>query len=281
MDRSNNLHPAMQYAEDVRSGAIPACKWVKLAVERHFRDLETAGDRGFFFSVVAAEHAISFFNFLCHLKGEWAGYQLELEPWEQFFVWVAFGWLKSDGTRRYRFAYLEIARKNGKTTIAAGLGLYLAFASGEMGAEVYACATKKDQAKICHSAAANMVKMSPELSGYLDVLNNNISSQQTLSKFEPIGRDSDSTDGLNVSGAIMDELHAWKNRELWDVIETATGSRREPMIISITTAGYNRRSVCWEKHEYLCKILSQVIDDDSFFGIIYTLDEDDSIDELS
>ncbi len=146
---------------------------------------------------------------------------------------VAFGWMRADGTRRFRFAYLEIARKNGKTTTAAGVGLYLAFADGEPGAEVYACATKKDQARICHSAA-NMVKASPHLSSRLDVFSNNISDDLTLSKFEPLGRDSDSTDGLNVSGAVMDELHAWKQRDL-----------------------------------------SAVIEDDAFFGMIYTLDEGD------
>lgn len=272
--------PAMAYAAGVMSGEIVACKWVRLAVERHSRDLETGHERGLYFDEAAAWHIIDFFQFTRHLKGEWAGYSIELEPWQQFFLWSAFGWMRADGTRRFRFAYLEIARKNGKTTMAAGVGLYLAFADGEPGAEVYACATKKDQAKICHGAAASMVKMSPDLGGRLDVLTNNISDPQTLSKFEPLGRDSDSTDGLNISGGIMDELHAWKTRDLWDVIETGTGSRTQPMIWAITTAGYNRHSICWEKHEYLCKILTRVIDDDSFFGVIYTIDEgDDFADE--
>lgn len=271
----DELCPAMQYADDVVSGRVVACRWVRLAVERHLNDLQTGHERGLYFDEDAAWHIIDFFQFCTHLKGEWAGKPIELEPWQQFFLWVAFGWMRADGTRRYRFAYLEIARKNGKTTKAAGVGLYLSFADGEPGAEVYACATKKDQAKICHSAAANMVKASPYLSSRFDVYSNNISDEQTLSKFEPIGRDSDSTDGLNVSGAVMDELHAWKVRDLWDVIETATGSRSQWMIMAITTAGYNRQSVCWEKHEYLCKILSGVIDDDAFFGMIYTLDEGD------
>jgi len=273
--------PAMEYAAGVLAGEIVACKWVRLAVERHMRDLETAEERGLYFDENAAWHIIDFFQFTRHLKGEWAGLPIDLEPWQQFFLWVAFGWMRADGTRRFRFAYLEIARKNGKTTKAAGVGLYLAFADGEMGAEVYACATKKDQAKICHGAAASMVKLSPHLGAHLEVLNNNISNPQTLSKFEPLGRDSDSTDGLNPSGAVMDELHAWKTRDLWDVIETGTGSRTQPMIIAITTAGYNRHSICWEKHEYLCKILSRVIEDDSYFGMIYTLDEGDNIDDES
>lgn len=271
--------PAMEYAAGVMSGEIVACTWVRLAVERHLRDLETASERGLYFDEAAAWHIIDFFQFIHHLKGEWAGHPIELEPWQQFGLWVAFGWMRADGTRRFRFFYLEVARKNGKTTEAAGIGLYLAFADGEMGADVYACATKKEQAKICHGAAANMVKLSPYLADRLEVLTNNISDPQTLSKFEPLGRDSDSTDGLNVHASVMDELHAWKTRDLWDVIETATGSRTQPMIAAITTAGYNRHSICWEKHEYLCKILSQVINDDDFFGMIYTLDDDDDIED--
>jgi phage terminase large subunit-like protein len=270
-----DLCPAMQYADDVLSGRVVACRWVRLAVERHLNDLQTGHERGIHFDEEAAWHIIDFFQFCSHLKGEWAGRPIELEPWQQFFLWVAFGWMRSDGTRRFRFAYLEIARKNGKTTKAAGVGLYLSFADGEPGAEVYACATKKDQARICHSAAANMVKMSSHLSSRFNVYSNNISDETTLSKFEPLGRDSDSTDGLNVSGAVMDELHAWKTRDLWDVIETATGSRSQWMIMAITTAGFNRQSICWEKHEYLCKVLASVIDDDAFFGMIYTLDEGD------
>ena len=274
-DQAAHLHPAMQYAADVLSGRVVVCRWVRLAVERHLRDLDEAEARGLWFDEEAAAHAIAFFDFCPHLKGEWAGSPIELEPWQQFFLWCLFGWHRADGTRRFRFGYLEIARKNGKTTMAAGVGLYLAFADGEAGAEVYAVATKKDQAKICHGAATGMVTLSPVLNDRLGVYANNISDETTLSKFEPLGRDSSSTDGLNVHGAIMDELHAWKNRDLWDVIETATGSRQQWVIMAITTAGYDRHSICWEKHEYLCKILSGLIEDDSFFGLIYTVDDTD------
>ena len=276
------LSYAMKYANDVLSGDIVACKWVRLAIERHMRDLEHGNERGLYFDEEAAWHAINFFKFCTHMKGGLAGSEIILEPWQQFFLWAAFGWKRADGTRRFRIVYLEIARKNGKTTMAAGIGLYLAFADGEPGAEVYACATKKDQAKICHSLAANMVKRSPSLSRRFTVLTNNISSQETLSKFEPLGRDSDSTDGLNISGAVMDELHAWKTRDMWDVIETGIGARAQPMIVAITTAGFNRQSICWEKHDYLEKILtSQAIIDDSFFGMIYCLDENDDFTDES
>ena len=248
---------------------------MRLAVERHLRDLETAHTRGLYFDDDAAWHVIAFYQFCHHLKGEWAGTPISLEPWQQFFLWVAFGWMRTDGTRRFRFLYLEIARKNGKTTVAAGGGLYLAFADGEPGAEVYACATKKDQAKICHGAATNMVRASRHLADRIDIYSNNLADESTLSKFEPLGRDSGTLDGLNVHAAINDELHAWKYRDLWDVIATATGSRSQWVIWAITTAGYNRQSICWEQREHVEKILSGVVDDDAYFGMIYTIDPDD------
>jgi phage terminase large subunit-like protein len=263
----------MDYADAVRSGEIVACKWVKLAVERHYQDLETGHERGLYFDEDAAWHVIDFCSFCSHFKGEWAGRMFEPEPWELFFLWVLFGWKRADGTRRFRVAMLEIARKNGKTFLAAVVALYLTFADGEPGAEVYSAATKKDQARLCHTDAKQMVNNSPVLGNRFTVYRDNISDPQTMSKLEPLARDSNSLDGLNVHGAIMDELHAWKTRDMWDVIETATGARRQPLLLAVTTAGFNRQSICWEKYEYTKKVLSGVIDDDDFFGIIYELDD--------
>ena len=152
-----------QYMDDVMSGTQVACKWVRLAVERQMRDLETGSERGLHFDEAAGQHAIEFFGFLKHSKGEWAGNPVHLEPWQQFILWVIFGWKREDGTRRFRTTYEEVARKNGKSTIGAGIGLYLMVADGEPGAEVYSAATKKDQAKITHSEATRMVKASPFL----------------------------------------------------------------------------------------------------------------------
>lgn len=277
--RRNALHPAEQYARDVIDGKIVACKWVKLACERHFHDLEHGHERGLWFDREAAERVLKFKSLLTHSKGKWAGERLILEPWQQFKDWVIFGWKKADGTRRFRSAYIEVARKNGKSTDSAGSGLYLAFADGEAGAEVYSAATKRDQARIVHQEAIRMVRKNPLLKKYIRIYKDNLNIEATASKYEPLGGDSDSMDGLNVHGAIVDELHAHKNRETLELLETGTGSREQPMIIMITTAGVDRRSVCYEKHEYTRKVLEGWKDgsfeDDSWFGIIYSLDDED------
>jgi phage terminase large subunit-like protein len=223
----------------------------------------------------AAKVAIAFFGLLRHWKGEWAGRPVVLEPWQQFIVWSLFGWKRADGTRRFRTGYLEVARKNGKTTLAAGIGLFLVTVDGEPGAEVYSAATKKAQAKIAHTDAKEMLKQSPKLQEVLSFYRDNIHNVESSSKFEPLGRDSDSLDGLNVHGVIADEVHAWKGGGMWDVLETATGSRRQPLLLAITTAGFDRQSFCFGLHDYAEKVVSGAVEDDSFFGMIFGLDEGD------
>lgn len=264
-----------QYIDDVLSGRQVTGKWARLAVQRHVRDLASAQERGLRFDHRAAQHIIDFFGFLRHSKGEWAGRPVTLEPWQQFVLGSLFGWKRADGTRRFRTGYLEISRKNGKSTLAAGVGLYLLDADGEGGAEVYSAATKRAQAKITFDEATRMVKASPFLRRRITTVRDNLHIVNSASKFEPLGRDADSMDGLNIHAAIVDELHAHKNREVWDVLETATGARRQPLMFAITTAGFDRQSVCWEMHEYTQKLLDRVLEDDSFFGVIYAVDEED------
>lgn len=269
---------AQGYMDGVLSGRIPACKWTRLAVQRQVDDMAHAHERGLWFDRDAAQLVIDFFGLLQHSKGEWAGQKIVLEPWQVFFLWVLFGWMRQDGTRRFRFCYLEVARKNGKSTIAAGVGLYLMVADGEPGAEIYSAATKRDQAKITWSEASRMVKASAALRKRIKVYKDNLSIEGTASKFEPLGRDSDSMDGLNIHGALIDELHAHKNRDMVDVLETAKSARRQPMQFEITTAGFDRQSVCFEHNEYTQKVLEKAVtgdDADSWFGMIFTLDEDD------
>jgi phage terminase large subunit-like protein len=278
-------YPAMlvvdQYISDVLDERIPACYWVKKACERHLRDLEQGEKRGLVFDPAAGQLVISFFSLLKHSKGEWAGRPIVLEPWQQFVLWVLFGWKKwIDGqlVRRFNISYMEVARKNGKSTLAAGVGLYLMVADGEPGAEVYSAATKKDQARITHSEATRMVKSSPALKKRLTVFRDNIHIKDTASKFEPLGRDTDSMDGLNIHAAIIDELHAHKTRDMVDILETAQGARRQPLQFEITTAGFDRESICYQHHERTEKVLDGTIDEgeaDSWFGIIFTFDKDD------
>ena len=257
-------------------GDLPACEWVIKSVQRHVDDLKNAPSRGLRYDREKAAMACNFFHFLSHSKGEWAGRRFDLEGWQAFIVSMLFGWVHDDtNLRRFRESYSEIPRKNGKSTLAAGIALKLLIADGEPGAEIYSAATKRDQAKIVFSEAKNMVKRSPSLKKRLGVFQNNIHHADSQSKFEPLGADADSTDGLNIHGALNDEVHAWKNRLLYDVMTTATGARRQPLIFNITTAGFNKHTVCFELHEYLKKVLDNIVPDDSFFGIIHSIDDGD------
>ena len=264
-----------QYADDVLSGRVVAGKWTKLACQRHLDDLREGHRRGLTFDAGAARRFIAFFGMLAHSKGEWAGEAVTLEPWQQFHFAYLFGWKRADGTRRFRTAYLEVARKNGKSLMASGVGLYMMTADGESGAEIYSASTKKDQSRITFGEARRMVQQSAALRKLVNVQQHNIHSEATWSKFEPLGADSDSMDGLNVHCALADEVHAWKDRHTWDVLETATGARRQPLMYAITTAGFDRQSLCYQLHAYTEKVLSGVIEDDSFAGWIYAIDEGD------
>lgn len=277
MARRKTLHPVDAYAEDVVSGKIVAGEFIRLACERHLRDLKAGKVRGLYFDYEAADHALEFYRFLRHSKGEWAGCAFQLEPWQQFIIGSIFGWKRADGFRRFRTAFIEVPRKNGKTTLAAGVGLYLLIADGEPGPEIFAAATKRDQAKIVWDEAASMVRKSPALAKRIRIVNSksNMHILENRAKFEPLGADADTMDGLNIHGAIIDELHAHKTRAVWDVLETATGARRQPLIFAITTAGTNKNSVCYENHEYAMQILKGVIQDDTFFAYIASIDEGD------
>ena len=272
-------YTAEQYVEDVLSGRQVACKWVRLACERHRRDLETGAERGLWFDETAGQMVIAFFSLLKHSKGEWAGRPVMLEPWQQFVMWSLFGWKLEDGNRRFRTSILEVARKNGKTTIAAGVGLYLLVADGEPGAEVYTAATKRDQARLIHSEATRMAKSSPGIKREVRIVKDNIHIPGTASKFEPLGADTDGMDGLHLHGAMVDELHAHKSRKMWDLLETASGSRRQPMTFGISTAGFDRLSLFFVLDEYTKKVLQGVVQDDSWFGVIYTIDKGDEWDD--
>jgi len=263
------------YAEDVIAGRIVAGRLVRLACERHLRDLETGKERGLHFDAEAAQRGVEFFGLLQHSKGEWAGDPFILEPWEAFIVGSLLGWKRGD-KRRFRMAYVSVARKNGKSTLLAGLGLYMAFFDGEMGAEVYCAAMKREQAKIVWSEAARMVNRTPTLKKYITSFVGNLHRVDTAQKFEPLGADADNMDGLNVHCAIIDELHAHKTRNVLDVLVTATGARRQPLVFVITTAGFDRNSVCWEQQDYSIKVLEEILPDDTFFCFVAGIDEGDS-----
>ena len=178
-------------------------------------------------------------------------------------VGCLFGWQRADGLRRFRTAYCAVPRKNGKSTLSAGIGLYLLVADGEHGAEIYSAATSRDQARIVFDEAKRMVGSSPALKRRVGILINNLHVAATTSRFMPLSSDASTMDGLNVHGAIIDELHAHRTRHVVDVLETATGARRQPLLFEITTAGYDRHSICFEHHDYSIKVLEGIVRDDS------------------
>ena len=254
-----------------------------LACKRYFSDLETGHERGLYFDEDAAQHALDFYQYLRHSKGRWAGQPIQLEGWQAFIIINLFGWMREkDGFRRFRTGYEEVARKNGKSTSAAGVGLYGLSADDEGGAEVYAAATKRDQAKITFDEAVRMVQKSPPLRKRIKKGRDTLYIQSTSSKFEPLSADYNSMDGLNVHVGIVDELHAHKNSGVWDVLESATGARDQSLMFAITTAGFNKNGFCFQLRDYAIKVLRGLIEDDTFFAMIFTLDkEDDPFDPVN
>ena len=265
------IHPAEQYAQQVLAGEVMVCEFVTLAVKRYYNDLENALDKGWYFNRKAAIRAIGFIEKLKHTKGKWAGQRFKLESWQQFILWNIFGWMKADGTRRFRYVYVEIARKNGKTALSAGIGLYMLFADGEARPEVYSAATVKDQARICFSDAVEIVKKT-DLKNYLSPYRNSIVYELKGGTMKPLSSDYGTHDGLNPSCGIIDEFHAHKDSGMFDVIKSAFGARRQPLMFIITTAGFNKNGACYAYRSNVIKILQGINEDDSLFGIIYTLD---------
>lgn len=278
------LETSEAYARAVLNGSIVSGKFVQLACQRFLDDLESGEARGIYFDEEAAQHAVDFFGFLRHTKGVWAK-RIEtsgflLAPWQVFILANLFGFkFLATGERRYREAHIEVARKNGKSTFIAGIGLYMLFADGEPGAEVYSAATTKDQAKIVFHAAQDMVKQSPFLSSRIGQYRLNLHVDSSSSKFEPLAADAKTLDGLNVHCALIDELHEHPTRKLYDVLNTATGSRSQPLILSITTAGFDREGICWDQRTYGIKILTGILPDDNFFVFIACLDTGDAWDD--
>lgn len=272
------LHPAQQYIEDVLNGKILAAKNVREACMRHIDELEAAKNgSGFYFNPAYPLHVIQFFTALKHYKGEYAGRPFVLEPWQQFIIWYCFGWRKgsANGPRKVRQVYIEIPKKNGKSTFLAGICLYMAFFDNEHAADVYTAATKRDQAKITWNDAKNFVKNNRALNKALTIQTNSIFSTATESSIKPLSNDHDSSDGINVHCAVVDELHRHKSSEMVDLLEASVSARRQPMVWEITTAGSNKQSVCYEHHTYTEQVNAGEKDDHTWFGLIYTLDPGD------
>jgi phage terminase large subunit-like protein len=266
------------YARAVVDNKIIAGKLVKLACQRHLDDLVNGKARGLIWDADAARHAIAFFSHLRHSTGEWANQPFELQPWQSFVIGSIYGWKRKDGLRRFRTSYVEVARKNGKSVMLAGTALYALVADGELGSHVYAAATTRDQAKIIFGEAERMVDASPALRARVTRTVNNLAVLPTSSWFRPLSADASKMDGLNVHFAAVDEVHEHPNAEIIQKLNTATGARRQPLIFEITTAGYDRLSICFQHHEFSIKVLEGSVPSeaaDSWFAYIATIDESD------
>jgi phage terminase large subunit-like protein len=230
----------------------------------------------FYFDSVAAERAVAFFaECLKHTTGEWRGQPFVLSPWQAEIVRNIFGWKRPDGTRKYRTVFLGLPRKMGKTTLAAGLALYALYCDGEPGAQVINAAADREQAALCFDSAKQMVDAEPELSSRSESFRRSIIVPGTGSSYKVLSSEAYSKHGLSVSYAGMDELHAWPDRELYDVLVTSMGARRQPLTVITTTAGFDRHSLCYELWNYADQVAAGIVKDESFLSVIFAAGKDD------
>ena len=280
MAQYTNVNTANKWAKQVVAGKIPACKWVILACQRHLDDLKKSKNRDYpyKFDAKLAEKKILFIGLLPHTKGEWAlkRMRIELEPWQKFGIAVTFGWVrKKDGFRRFRESYWEVPRKNGKSAIAAGVALNMFANDGEFGSEVYSGATTEKQAWEVFKPARLMALRSPELVEAAGIQINAASLERPDdgSLFEPVI--GDPPDGQSPHCAIVDEYHEHQDSRLYDTMQTGMGARRQPLIFTITTAGFNIDGPCYELRSRVQAMLQGTMPDDELFGWIWTIDDGD------
>ena len=262
----------------VLAGEIVAGRLVKLACKRHINDIKKSKRKNYpyKFDAELAETRLDFYKLCRHYKGDFAGKAIEPELWQCFIQGSVFGWVdKKTGKRRFKEVYEQIAKKNGKSTDAATTALYCMTVDGEPGAEVYSAATTRQQARIIFKTAQEMIRQSPSLRAMYNSLTNNINVPATSSKFEPVSSEANSLDGLDIYCALIDELHAHKTREVYDIIKGGTAARSQPIIWVVTTAGYNLNGICKERYDYAVKVLEGSTDDDTLFAYIAQIDPDD------
>lgn len=263
-----------EYWQQIQSGEVVACKRLIQQYEKLIYELQNPR-APWVFDLDKANQPIEFIERFCkHSKGKWIGKPVKLELFQKAKIQAVYGFVHKDtGLRRCREVFTCVGRKNGKSTEKAATGNYMLVGDGEGGAEVYSVATKKDQARIVFSEAVNMVSQSPALSKHVKKRKTDLYFPVTFSKFEPLASDSNSLDGLNTHNCIMDELHAIKDRNLYDVMKQSMAAREQPLLDMITTAGFVRECIFDDIYDYACKVLDGTIDDDRFLAFIYELDE--------
>lgn len=262
-----------QYLQEIKAGKCIVCKRTRRQYEKLLDDINNPKG-GYIFDQKRAEHPIIFIERFCkHSKGEWAGQPLRLELFQKAFISALFGFVDAKtGYRKYRETLFYVSRKNGKSVMLSGLALYMLIADKEAGAEVYSVASKKDQAKIIYDETFNMIRQSPDLLQVIKKRKSDLYFSLTFSKFQPLGKNSDTLDGLNSHLVIIDELHSIKDRNLYEVMKQSQSARRQPLLVMITTAGTIRECIFDDMYKYACGVCDGTIEDPHFLPIIYELD---------
>ena len=261
-----------EYFRKLETGEIVTSKRVYKEYEKLVYSIDNPNS--FVFDEEKANRPIEFIERFCkHSKGEWAGKPITLELFQKAYISALFGFVNREtGLRKYRESLFYVARKNGKSTMLSGLALYMMIADGEAGADCYSTATKKDQAKIVFDEVCHMVQQSPELKKYIKKRKSDLYFPLTMSKLQPLGKNSDTLDGLNAQLVIMDELHGVRDRNLYEVCKQSQSARRQPLLIMITTAGTVRECIFDDMYDYASKVVDGTITDETFLPIMYELD---------
>lgn len=261
-----------EYWDEIEQGKVIVSKRVYKQYKKLIDAINNPGQ--YIFDEDKANRPIEFIERFCkHSKGEWAGKPVLLELFQKAYISALFGFVdKNTGLRQYRESMFYVARKNGKSTMLAGIALYMLIADGEGGADIFSVATKREQANLIFDETHNMVKQSPYLRKHIRKRKSDLFFEATLSRFQPLGKNSNTLDGLNAHLVIMDELHGIKDRNLYEVMKQSQSAREQPLMVMITTAGTLRECIFDDMYDYACKVVDDVIADDTFLPILYELD---------
>lgn len=270
-----------KYLSEVLSGKLPVGRMAKLAVQR-FADYLDSPPPGYRFDTERADRICRWVELFPHVEGSWKTPNIQLDPWQVTLLRNLFGFVDADGRRMFSRAFLLVPRKSAKTTLSATVILYLLCADGEAGPRCYAAATTREQARLVAETAKKMVRKSPGLQKQFGITitggvtqAGKIVAAKGDGEFMALSADHHSLDGLNISGCVVDEFAQHPNNLLYSVLDTATGARRQPLLWSISTAGYNQQSPCFQQQQYCEKVLRGEIDDKTTFALIHGADPDD------
>ena len=262
-----------EYYNKIQSGEVVVSEKVSKVYKKLLHEIEHPGKH--IFDEKKAERPIEFIERFCkHSKGEWAGHAIKLELFQKAYISALFGFIDKDtGLRRFRETLFMVGRKNGKSTLLAGIALYMLIGDHEPGAEIYSVATKKDQARIIFDETRNMVSQSPQLRSLIRKRKTDLYCDSVMGKMQALGKNSDTLDGLNSNCVIMDELHGVRDRNLYEVLKQSQSARRQPLMIMITTAGTIRECIFDDMYTYAKNIIDGTVKDDTFLPVIYELDK--------